>query len=58
MVKADIVGVSCGCADVFGAAKDAVAYGFELIKENSVPNTSGLPSVVKLLESGFTILTF
>ena len=49
-----IKGVSSGCADVFGA--DAV--GFDLVKENQVPGTSGLPSFVNLQKDGYTIVTF
>jgi hypothetical protein len=58
LVKGNIAGVSCGCADVFGAAEDAKACGFEVIKENPVPGTSGLASFGKLLKFGTTILTF
>jgi hypothetical protein len=57
-LKDNIVGVSSGCADVFGAAEDAVASGFELIKESLIPGTSGVPSIAKLLESGTTVLSF
>lgn len=58
LVKGNIMGVSSGCADFFGAAEDATSNGFELIKENLIPGTSGLPSLEKLLNSGATILTF
>jgi hypothetical protein len=57
-VKDRVVGVSCGCADVFGAAEDAARSGFGLIKENMVPGTSGLPSLQKLVRGGYTVLTF
>jgi hypothetical protein len=57
-LKEDIVGVSCGCADVFGATEDAVASGFELIKESPIPGTSGVPSTARLVESGVNIITF
>ena len=57
-VKDTIEGVSHACANVFGAAEDAESHGFELLKENSVPGTSGLPSLVKLAADGYTILTF
>ena len=49
-----IAGVSCGCADVFGAN----ASGFDLVTDNRVPNTSGLPSLSKLQREGYTILSF
>jgi hypothetical protein len=53
-----VAGVSCGCADVFGASDDATTSGFELVKDNPVPGTSGLPSLGKLMAEGFTVLTF
>src|SRR6187549_1472992 len=37
LVKGNIAGVSCGCADVFEASEDAIASGFPVIKENLVP---------------------
>ena len=57
-VKDKVAGVSCGCAEVFGATADAEKNGFELIKNNSVPNTSGLPSFRNLTSDGYTVLTF
>jgi hypothetical protein len=53
-VEDKIAGVSCGCADVFGANPS----GFDLVTDNRVPNTSGLPSFSKLQSEGYTILTF
>jgi hypothetical protein len=58
LVKSNVAGVSCGCADFFGAAEEATACGFEFIKENPIPGTSGLASFGKLLKFGTTILTF
>jgi len=43
-IKDTVAGVSCGCADVFGASEEAIKSGFELIKDNPVPGTTGLPS--------------
>jgi hypothetical protein len=57
-VKDTVAGVSCGCADVFGARDGAVACGLDLITENSVPGTSGLPSLARLMDEGYTVLTF
>jgi hypothetical protein len=55
----DVVGgVSCGCADVFGATDEARASGFDLIKDNRVPGTTGLPSVRNLVADGRAVLTF
>ncbi len=53
-----VAGVSCGCADVFGATEDAEKSGFDLIKDNPVPGTTGLPSLRKLVADGYSILTF
>ena len=57
-VKDTVAGVSCGCADVFGANEEAEKSGLELIKENPVPGTSGLASLRKLAVDGYTVLTF
>jgi hypothetical protein len=53
-----VAGVSAGCADVFGASEDAKAAGFDLIAENPVPGTSGLPSLRQLRADGYSLLTF
>lgn len=57
-VKDRVAGVSCGCADVFGAQDGVAASGFDLIVENAVPNTSGLPSLARLTGEGYAVLTF
>jgi hypothetical protein len=53
-IEDKIVGVSSGCADVFGAH----ASGFDLITDNQVPGTTGLPSLVQMQKDGYNILTF
>ena len=57
-VSDKIAGVSCGCADVFGGSEDALKSGFDLITDNAVPGTTGLPSLVKLQKEGRQILIF
>ena len=57
-VKDTVAGVSCGCADVFGGADDAEKSGFDLIKDNPVPGTSGLPSLRTLTNEGYNVITF
>ncbi len=57
-VKDRVAGVSCGCADVFGASEEVEKSGFDLIKNNPIPGTSGLSSFRKLISEGSTILTF
>lgn len=49
-----VAGLSCGCADVFGADDQGLAR----ITTNAVPGTSGLPSLLALQRDGFQILTF
>jgi hypothetical protein len=58
LVKGDIAGLSCGCADEFEASEDAKANGFQVIQENFVPGTTGLASFGKLLKFNTTILNF
>ncbi|MFB3110763.1 MAG: hypothetical protein ACE10G_01905, partial [Gemmatimonadales bacterium] len=57
-VRDTVAGASSGCADVFGAREEVVASGFDLISENPVPGTSGLPSIQALVTQGNTVLTF
>jgi hypothetical protein len=57
-VEDTIAGVSCGCADVFGGSEDAKASGFDLITDNPVPGTTGLPSLAALVAEGRSVLTF
>lgn len=57
-VEDTIAGISCGCADVFGGAEAASASGFDLITDNPVPGTTGLPSLATLIAEGRTVLTF
>ena len=57
-VKDKIAGASCGCADVFCTTDDVKKSGFDLIKGNSVPGTSGLPSLHSLASDGYNLLTF
>ena len=57
-VEDTIAGVSCGCADVFGGGDEAKASGFDLITDNPVPGTTGLPSLAALFSEGRNVLTF
>ena len=57
-VQDKVAGVSCGCADVFCSREEVKASGFDLITENEVPGTSGLPSLQSLIGEGYTILSF
>ena len=57
-VREVVAGVSCGCAEVFGATADANACGLPLVDGNAVPGTAGLPSLLGLARGGYRILTF
>lgn len=57
-VRHTIGGVSCGCADVFGAADDVAKTGMNLIKDNPVPGTSGMAGFRALIEDGYSVLSF
>ena len=57
-VKDTVAGVSCGCAEVFGATEDVEKSGIDFIMGNAVPGTKGLPSLRNLVAEGNTILTF
>ena len=53
-----VAGVSRACAEVFGARPDAERNGFELVADNAVPGTAGLPSLARYAAEGYTIVTF
>ncbi|ALK96751.1 hypothetical protein AB595_03355 [Massilia sp. WF1] len=53
-----VAGVSCACADVFGAREEAEKNGFDLVSDNGVPGTSGLPSIAQLAGQGYAIYSF
>lgn len=57
-VKDTVAGVSCGCAEVFGATEEVEKSAFELIKDNDVPGTGGLPSLRTLASEGYTVMSF
>ena len=57
-VEDKVAGVSCGCADVFGARSEAEMNGFDLITDNPIPGTSGVASLARYVSEGFTVLTF
>jgi hypothetical protein len=53
-----VAGVSHGCAVAFGAKEEAERSGLDLVGDNEVPGTPGLPSLERLLSDGYSILTF
>jgi len=57
-LEAQVAGISCGCAEVFGASDAAEQNGLKLIKDNPVPGTSGLPSLRRLSADGYQVMVF
>lgn len=57
-VESCIVGVSSGCADVFGATDDVRASGLPLLREAEIPGTSGVPSIASRIADGRHVIVF
>ncbi|TDW51641.1 DsrE/DsrF/DsrH-like protein [Flavobacterium sp. 270] len=53
-VKAHVHGLSKGCVAVFGTE----VSGYDLLNDNEVPGTPGLPSFINLRDEGYDILIF
>ncbi len=53
-VEDKIQGVSSACALAF----EADPSGFDLVQDNAVPGTKGLPSLYKLQQQGYQVLMF
>jgi len=56
-VEDKVAGVSSACAVAFGARDQAVGNGFDLLADNAVPGTTGLPSLAAFAREG-TVITF
>jgi hypothetical protein len=57
-VRASIVGASCACSAVFGAAKEVAACGLPEIKDNPLAGTPGLASIRRYLAEGWQTQVF
>jgi len=53
-----IAGASAGCAAFFGSTDEVTDSGHSLIGENPVPGTPGLPSIARLVNDGYSVITF
>lgn len=53
-----VTGVSCACAEVFGAKEQATENGFDLVTGNAVPGTAGLMSLQRLTREGYNVMLF
>ncbi|MEK7265575.1 MAG: DsrE family protein [Pseudomonadota bacterium] len=57
-VRDKVSGVCGGCADVFGATRDAETTGLKLIREKSIPGTNGIIDLSRYLDAGWRLLIF
>jgi hypothetical protein len=57
-VKDKVARVSTACAVFFGSSEDVKTSRLPFANDNPVPGTSGLPSLGKLTQEGFTVLSF
>ena len=57
-VEPSVAGVSCACADVFGARESAERLGLSLITTNGVPGTTGLASIASYAAAGDRVYIF
>lgn len=57
-VREAVVGVSCGCAAVFGATKGVEACGLPLLKDKALPGTPGISDLRRYLADGWRTLVF
>ncbi len=53
-IEDKITGVSAACSQLYGANPS----GLDLISNNPVPGTAGLPSLVQLQKDGYSVLVF
>ncbi|MGL4238444.1 hypothetical protein [Tabrizicola sp.] len=57
-VQDRVVGVSRGCAMVFGAAEQAERAGFTLVRNADIPGTDGVLDLSRYVREGFGVVTF
>jgi hypothetical protein len=57
-VKDRVAGASRSCSEAFGALQDVTRSGFDLLTDNRVPGTHGLPSLRDLRRQDYQVLTF
>jgi hypothetical protein len=51
-------GASAGCAALFDSTDEVTDSGHSLIGENPVPGTPGLPGIARLVNDGYSVVTF
>ena len=53
-----IVGVCGGCADVFGASDEVQKTGLAMVRDKSIPGTTGILDLSRYLNNGYQLVTF
>jgi hypothetical protein len=51
-------GVSCGCADVFGATESVKSCELPIVKDHALAGTAGLLSLRRYLAEGWNTIVF
>lgn len=57
-VRDVVQGVSCGCAEVFGAKESVESCGVPLKKDHALAGTAGLLSLRRYIADGWNIVVF
>ena len=57
-VREHVVGVSCTCAERFGATEGAKASGVPIVGDVDVPGTNGVLGLRPYVTGGYSVLTF
>jgi hypothetical protein len=58
MVRGSVKGVSCGCAQVFGATKGVEACGLSLLKDKALAGTPGISNLWRYVADGWETIIF
>jgi hypothetical protein len=53
-----VQGVSCGCAEVFGAKESSQSCGVPIVKDYDLAGTSGLLSIRRYVAEGWNTIVF
>lgn len=57
-VRPHVLGASCGCATVFGAAESVQKAGVNLLKDYEIPGVPPVASIRRLFHDGWQVTTF
>ncbi|MFO0705314.1 MAG: DsrE family protein [Nitrospira sp.] len=57
-VRDVVQGVSCGCAEVFGAKESSQSCGVPIVQDHALVGTSGLLSIRRYMADGWNTVVF